>query len=66
MLILALVVVGAAGYMRLGVDRVPSVDLPTLFIRTTLSGAAPEAMESDVSQRIEEVVNTVEGLDELR
>src|SRR6476620_1558749 len=66
MLILALVVVGAAGYLRLGVDRVPSVDLPTLFIRTTLTGAAPETMESDVSQRIEEVVNTVEGLDELR
>jgi HAE1 family hydrophobic/amphiphilic exporter-1 len=66
MLILALVVVGAAGYMHLGVDRVPSVDLPTLFIRTSLAGAAPETMESDVSQRIEEVVNTVEGLDELR
>jgi HAE1 family hydrophobic/amphiphilic exporter-1 len=66
MLILALVVVGAAGYMRLGVDRVPSVDLPTLFIRTTLPGGAPETMESDVSQRIEEAVNTVEGLDELR
>ena len=66
MLILALVVVGAAGYMRLGVDRVPSVDLPTLFIRTTLQGAAPETMESDVSKRIEDVVNTVEGLDELR
>ena len=65
MLILALVVVGAAGYMHLGVDRVPSVDLPTLFIRTTLPGGAPETMESDVSQRIEEAVNTVEGLDEL-
>ena len=61
-----MVVVGAAGYMRLGVDRVPSVDLPTLFIRTTLARAAPETIESDVSQRIEEVVNTVEGLDELR
>ena len=66
MLILALVVVGAAGYLKLGVDRVPSVDLPTLFIRTTLDGGAPETMESDVSQRIEEAVNTVEGLDELR
>jgi HAE1 family hydrophobic/amphiphilic exporter-1 len=66
MLILALVVVGAAGYLHLGVDRVPSVDLPTLFIRTTLPGGAPETMESDVSQRIEEAVNTVEGLDELR
>src|SRR3569833_2435841 len=66
MLILALVVVGAAGYLRLGVDRVPSVDLPTLFFRTTLPGGAPETLESDGSQRIEEAVNTVEGLDELR
>src|SRR3954447_4717008 len=66
MLILALVVVGSAGYMKLGVDRVPSVDLPTLFIRTTLVGAAPETVESDLSQRVEEAVNTVEGLDELR
>jgi HAE1 family hydrophobic/amphiphilic exporter-1 len=66
MLILALVVVGVAGYAHLGVDRVPSVDLPTLFIRTTLPGAAPETVESDVSQRIEEAVNTVEGIEELR
>ena len=66
MLILALVVVGVAGYMKLGVDRVPSVDLPTLLIRASLPGAAPETMESDVAQRIEEVVNTVEGLEEMR
>jgi HAE1 family hydrophobic/amphiphilic exporter-1 len=66
MLILALVVVGIAGYTKLGVDRVPSVDLPTVFIRASLPGAAPETMESDVAQRIEEAVNTVEGLDELR
>lgn len=66
MLILALVVIGVAGYARLGVDRVPSVDLPTVFIRAALPGAAPETMESDVAQRIEEVVNTVEGLEELR
>src|SRR3954454_6188050 len=66
MLILALVVVGVAGYAKLGVDRVPSVDLPTVFIRAALPGAGPETMESDVAQRIEEVVNTVEGLEELR
>ncbi|HYE18886.1 MAG TPA: efflux RND transporter permease subunit [Tepidisphaeraceae bacterium] len=66
MLILSLVVVGTAGYFNLGVDRVPSVDLPTLFIRTSLPGASPETVETEVSQRIEEVVNTVEGLEELR
>lgn len=66
MLILALVVVGAASYWRLGVDRFPSVDLPTVSIRTTLPGASPEEVETEVSERIEEVVNTVEGIDELR
>ncbi len=66
MLILALVVVGAASYTRLAVDRLPSVDLPTVSVRTILPGAAPEEVETEVSQRIEEVVNTVEGIDELR
>src|SRR6478736_1227735 len=66
MIILTLVVVGAAGYLNLGVDRFPSVDLPTVRINTRLPGASPEEMESQVSQRIEEVVNTVEGIDELR
>src|SRR5712692_3684427 len=66
MIILALVVVGAASYFRLGVDRFPSVDLPTVSVRTSLPGAAPEEVESEVSQKIEEVVNTVEGIQELR
>jgi len=66
MLILALVVVGGAAYTRLGVDRLPSVDLPTVSVRTSLPGASPEEVETEVSQRIEEVVNTVEGIDELR
>jgi HAE1 family hydrophobic/amphiphilic exporter-1 len=66
MIILALVVVGAASYFRLGVDRFPSVDLPSVFVRTTLAGASPEEMESQISQPIEEAVNTVEGIDQLR
>ncbi len=66
MIILALVVVGAAAYAQLGVDRFPSVDLPTVSIRTSLSGASPEEVESEISDRIEETVNTVEGISELR
>jgi HAE1 family hydrophobic/amphiphilic exporter-1 len=66
MLILALVVVGAASYARLGVDRFPSVDLPTVSVRTQLPGASTEEVESEISKRIEEVVNTVQGIDELR
>jgi len=66
MIILALVVVGAASYFSLGVDRFPSVDLPTVSVRTSLPGASAEEMETLVSQEIEEVVNTVDGIDELR
>ncbi len=66
MLILSLMVVGAAGYYNLGVDRFPSVDLPTISVRTSLPGASPEEMETLISQPIEEVVNTVDGIEQLR
>jgi HAE1 family hydrophobic/amphiphilic exporter-1 len=66
MLILSLVVVGAASYWRLGVDRLPAVDLPTVSVRTALPGAPPAQVETEVTEIIEEVVNTVEGIQELR
>ena len=66
MIVLSLVVVGAAGFFKLGVDRFPSVDLPTVSVRVNLPGASPEEVESLVAQPIEEVVNTVDGISELR
>ncbi len=66
MIILGLVVVGSAAYTGLGVDRFPSVDLPTISVRTSLPGASPEEVESELIEPIEEVVNTVAGIDELR
>jgi HAE1 family hydrophobic/amphiphilic exporter-1 len=66
MIILALVVVGAASYYNLGIDRYPSFDQPTVSVRTSLPGASPEEVETEISQKIEEVVNTVAGVQELR
>src|SRR5690242_19609143 len=66
MIVLSLVVIGTAGFFKLGVDRFPSVDLPTVSVRVSLPGAAPEEVESLVAQPIEEVVNTVDGISELR
>src|SRR4026208_1646817 len=66
MIVLSLVVVGAAGFFKLGVDRFPSVDLPTVSIRVGLPGAAPEEVESLVTQQVEEVVNSFDGISELR
>jgi HAE1 family hydrophobic/amphiphilic exporter-1 len=66
MIVLSLVVVGAASFFRLGVDRFPSVDLPTVSVRIGLPGGSPEEVESLITQQVEEVVNTVDGIDELR
>ncbi|MEY4829805.1 MAG: hypothetical protein RLZZ562_1601, partial [Planctomycetota bacterium] len=66
MLVMLMVVAGAVGFFKLPVDRYPAVDLPTVTVRTVLPGAAPEEVEVTVSQPIEEAVNTVEGITELR
>jgi HAE1 family hydrophobic/amphiphilic exporter-1 len=66
MIILSLVVVGAASYARLGVDRFPAVDIPTVIVRTELPGASSEEVETQVSREIEAAVNTVQGITELR
>ncbi len=66
MIIAALVVAGATAFPKLGIDRFPSMDLPTVFVRCTYPGAAAEEVESEVCQLIEEAIGTVAGIDELR
>ncbi|MGA1993763.1 MAG: efflux RND transporter permease subunit [Bryobacteraceae bacterium] len=66
MLILALVVLGLSAYMKLGVDLYPKIDFPVVTVTTTLRGASPEEVETQVTKRIEESVNTTSGIDELR
>jgi HAE1 family hydrophobic/amphiphilic exporter-1 len=66
MLVLAFVVVGVSSFFRLGIDRFPAVDLPTVMVRTTLPGASVEEIETQVSEVLEEAVNRVEGINELR
>lgn len=65
-LILSLTVVGAFAFTLLGVDRFPKVDFPTVVVTTVQPGAAPEQIETEVSDKIEEAVNTISGIDELR
>src|SRR3712207_6380037 len=66
MLIMALVVLGFDSYRKLGVDLYLKIDLPVVTITTTLRGAAPEEVETQVSKRIEEAVNSIAGIDDLR
>ena len=57
---------GVISYFKMGVDLFPNVDLPIITITTTRSGTSVEEMETGVTKRIEDVVNTVSGIDELR
>jgi len=62
MIIMALVVLGLVSYPELGVDLFPRVELPIVNIITTLKGASPEIMDIDVTDKIEEAVNTINGV----
>ncbi len=65
MLTTLLVVLGLFGLNLLGVDLMPKIDIPVVTVQTVLRGASPEEIESQVSKPIEEVVNTISGVDEL-
>src|SRR5215471_11040508 len=65
-LILIICVLGATGLSQLGVDRFPNVDFPVVSVVTRLDGAAPEEVETEITEKIEEAVNTISGIDELR
>ena len=65
-IILFLTVVGGFSFFTLGVDRFPKIDLPTVSVSTSNPGAAPEQMESEITDIIEGAVNTVPGIEEMR
>src|ERR1051325_3793344 len=65
-LILSLTVVGVFSFTRLGVDRFPKIDFPTILVTTAQPGAAPEQIETEITDKVEESVNTISGIDELR
>ena len=50
-LMLVIVVLGLLGYRRLGVDQFPNIDIPVVVVTTALPGAAPDEIESDVTDK---------------
>jgi HAE1 family hydrophobic/amphiphilic exporter-1 len=65
MVTLIFVILGAVSLNRLQIDMLPSIELPTLTIRTDYEGASPEVMERLVTQIVEEIVATVPGIEEI-
>lgn len=66
MLVMSLVVVGAFSFFSLGVDLFPKIDFPTLTVTVVNPGASPQEIETEVTEKIEEAVNSISGIDELR
>ncbi len=60
------VVLGIVSYFDIGVDLFPKVDFPVISVSAALPGASAEEMESSVTKPIEETLNTISGIDEMR
>jgi HAE1 family hydrophobic/amphiphilic exporter-1 len=65
MVMLAFVVLGLFSYQRLSVDQFPNIDFPTVVVQMDYPGASPEIVESEVTKKVEEAVNTVAGISAL-
>jgi hydrophobe/amphiphile efflux-1 (HAE1) family protein len=65
MLMIGIFVFGAIGFQRLGVSQLPDVDFPIVSVTVNWMGAAPEVMETEVTDIIEDSVMSVEGIKEV-
>ena len=66
MIMAALMVIGSYSFMRLPIEQLPDVDFPVVAVVVSYPGAAPEAVESDIIEPIEESVNTISGIDYIQ
>jgi HAE1 family hydrophobic/amphiphilic exporter-1 len=65
MMMLALAVLGIASYRQLNVDQFPNVDIPVVTVTTVYPGASPETVEREVTKKMEETINTVQGVQHI-
>ncbi len=65
MVMVAFVVLGLFAFQRLKVDQFPNIDFPVVVVTTSYPGASPEIVENEVSQKIEEAVNAIAGINAL-
>jgi multidrug efflux pump subunit AcrB len=66
MVMVGLMVLGLFSYRGLGVESMPNIEIPAVWIETQYPGASPEQVENDVTRPIEEAANTVGGIKTIR
>lgn len=62
MLMFAIVIFGTIGWLRIGVSQLPDVDIPNVAVQVAWEGAAPEIVEQDVVEQIEQSLAQVQGI----
>ena len=65
MMMFCLMVLGLASWQRMGVEEFPDVDFPFVVIYTNYPGASPETVESDITKKMEDQINTISGLKQV-
>jgi HAE1 family hydrophobic/amphiphilic exporter-1 len=62
----AIVIFGLMAFGSLGIDLMPEVDIPVVTVTTVLTGSSPEVIDREITDVIEEQVNTISGIKTLR
>ena len=65
MMSLGLILFGLIGISRLPVRELPDIDPPIVNVNTVYPGASAEVVETEITERLEEVINTIEGIKTL-
>ncbi len=65
MIMLALMVIGLLATFRMKVEEFPNIEFPFVVVNTVYSGASPEVIETDITRKIEDQVNTIAGVKEV-
>ena len=65
MVMLAFVVLGLFSYQRLKVDQFPDIEFPVVVVQVDYPGASPEIVETEVTKKVEEAVNSIAGINKL-
>jgi HAE1 family hydrophobic/amphiphilic exporter-1 len=65
MLMIGLIVFGWIGFHRMGISQLPDVDFPIVTVTITWENAAPEIMETQVADPVEDAVMSCEGIRDI-
>ncbi|PRN77871.1 efflux RND transporter permease subunit [Acinetobacter baumannii] len=65
MMMLSLMVLGLASWKRMTVEEFPNIDFPFVVVTTQYAGASPEAVESDITKKLEDQINTISGIKQI-